>query len=301
MESVWDWGNRIIVVIQQLHTPALDSLFNAITALGDAEFMLLFLALIIWSVNQSTGRRLVYLLFISIALNTWAKLTIAHPRPFGWPTPDTSPVLKLNNQAEGYGLPSGHTQNALVLWFYLADKFRQNWAWPLALILFSLIAFSRLYLGVHFPTDLLGGALLGGTLLLAFIRFEPHATRALPQLSLPGQTILAIMLPLIIIMLHPHPHTIATLSILSGFSLGVLFEEKQVNLLPAGSIKQRAIRYAAGLTSLLLIFALLKIIIPAPEFALYLPLSGFRLAIVGFWMSGGAPWLFKKMEQRSRA
>jgi len=296
MEPVWQWGNHIIVIVQQFHTPTLDVLFNAITTLGDAEFMLLFLAFIIWAVNQSAGRRLVYLVFISIAVNTWAKLMIAHPRPFNWPSPETSPVLKLNQRADGFGLPSGHTQNALVMWFYLADKIRRPWAWWLALILFSLIAFSRLYLGVHFPTDLLGGALLGGVLLLTFIKLEPILTRVLAQWPLPGQISLAAILPLVIVILHPHPHTVAVFSVLSGFSLGLLFEQNYINLTPPGSIKQRATRLALGLLPLGLIFATLKLTIPQPESLLYLPLSGLRLVIVGFWISGGAPWLFQKAE-----
>ncbi|RME70771.1 MAG: phosphatase PAP2 family protein [Chloroflexi bacterium] len=295
MPPLWDWGNRLIVFIQAYHSPGLDAFFNGVTFLGEAEFFLLFLPLVIWSVDQRAGIRLVYLTFISVALNTWAKQFFNHPRPFEWPTPETSPVLKLNARAEGPGLPSGHTQNAVVLWFYLAYRFHRAWFWAVAAGLVGLISFSRVYLGVHFPTDILGGAVLGAAVLGLFIIGEPAASAWLAQQPRRRLVILAIALPVGLLLLHPTPTNVAVFSVLLGFSLGILFDLPPAE--PALTLSGRILRYLLGLAGLLVIFIGLKFILPAEESSLYLPLAGLRLAAVAFWISGGAPRLFRRLDR----
>jgi membrane-associated phospholipid phosphatase len=294
VEPIWDWGNNIIVAIQAVHNPALDSLFNAITFLGEAEFLLLIFPLVVWSVNKSVGYRLAYLVLVSITLNTWAKLIINHPRPFEWPSVTTSPVLKLNLKAGGPGIPSGHTQTSLTLWFYLAYKFRRIWLWGAAAGLFALVSFSRIYLGVHFPTDILGGAGLGLIILLLFIKLESQLIPVLLAPTARLQIGLAVVIPLLIILIHPHPDTIATVGTLSGFSLGIIFEREKVDFQATGSITQRLTRYLVGLTLLVIIYLGSDFVMPAPETIWYLPVKITRYAVSGFWVSGAAPWLFKR-------
>lgn len=295
MEPIWDWGNHLIVVIQTIHSPSLDSLFNTITLLGEAEFFLLIFPFVIWVINKPVGVRLAYLVFISIAANTWAKMIINHPRPFEWPAVDSTPVLKLNARARGPGLPSNHAQTSLVLWSYLAYRFKQIWLWLLAAFLVILVSFSRMYLGVHFPTDLLGGAILGLIILLAFIGLEPRLTFLLstqPQIIQIG---LALIIPLILIVIAPYPDAVASLSTLSGFSLGVIFEQRNVDFQATGPLSQRAARFVVGFILLIIIFESLDYIIPPSEHILYYPLTLGRYGLAGFWVSGGGPWLFKRV------
>jgi membrane-associated phospholipid phosphatase len=295
MEPVWNWGNDLIVSIQAIQSPVLHGLFNAITFLGEAEFLLLIFPLLIWSVNKPIGLRVAYLVLTSITINTWAKISINHPRPFEWPSEATSPVLKLNNKASGPGIPSGHTQSSLVLWFYLAYQFRKPWLWVLATILFGLVSFSRVYLGVHFPTDLLGGAVLGLIILLLFIKFEPRVSTILATQPRWLQVILAIGGPLIIISMNSHPDVVASMSTISGFSLGLIIEQEKIGFQATGSIAQRAARFIVGIVILALIFFGLDSIEFSTESILHLPFDILRFAIAGFWVSAGAPWLFKRL------
>lgn len=296
MEPIWDWGNRFIVTIQTFHSPALDALFNAITFLGEEEFFLLIFPFIIWVVNKPLGFRLSYLVLISIAFNTWAKLIVNHPRPFEWPSATTSPVLKLNFKARGPGLPSGHAQTSLVLWFYLAHKLERFWLWLAAASLLVLVSFSRIYLGVHFPTDILGGAILGLIILLLFIKLEPSLTSVLAAQSPGRQMGLTVAMPLLIILLHPHRDTIATMGTLAGFGPGIIFEQRKVKFEADGPVARRLIRFVIGLILLVVIFEGVNLLVPAPENMLYLPVTIVRYGISGFWVSGAGPWFFKRVK-----
>jgi len=69
---------------------------------------------------------------------------------------------------ESFGLPSGHAQISVVIWFWLALEVRRLWFWGLACTLVAGILFSRLYLGAHDIEDLIGGSLLGAATLGCF-------------------------------------------------------------------------------------------------------------------------------------
>lgn len=295
MEPIWDWGNQLIFAIQTIHTPFLDAFFNGITLLGETEFYLLLFPLIIWTLDKSTGLKLAYLVMMSITCNTWAKFLINHPRPYAWPSPHTSPILKLNPRAAGPGIPSGHTQTSLVLWFYLAWTLKRRWFWWLAAVLFGLVSFSRLYLGVHFPTDLLGGAALGFILLWGFIRFEPALTAALAARPRKLLVALALLVPGLAAAVFPHPDIVAAMSTTAGFSLGAIFDSAALHYRPAGSIGRRLFHFVVGLALLLIIFEGLASL--APPGVWHLPMRVIRYIAAGFWVTGGAPWLFIRLRR----
>ena len=133
-----------------------DAFFAFFTFLGDEEFYLLALPLIYWSINRAVGVRLMVVFLLSGLVNQVAKHLAAQPRPFQY----DSRVKEIVG-AEGFGLPSGHTQSAVVVWGYLGTTVRKRWFWVLAGTLMVLTPLSRIYLGVHFPTDVLGGYVLG--------------------------------------------------------------------------------------------------------------------------------------------
>ena len=168
MASLLNWGIQVVLWFQQF-SPALDLPFKTLTFLGDESFYLIFMPLLYWCIDRRTGARLFFLLLFSAYLNAIAKVLADQPRPFAY-----DPQVQAIVPAGGGGMPSGHTQNAVVIWGYLAARSGKQISWLIAAFLMVGIPLSRVYLGVHFPTDLIGGYLLGGIILGAFLPSAPR-------------------------------------------------------------------------------------------------------------------------------
>ena len=155
----------------------LDRFMSAITVLGDGGiFWILFtLALLILPKTRKLGLACALSLLIDLALcNGLLKNLIARTRPY-----DVNPNIALLIPKPGdYSFPSGHSAASFTVVGTL--YFNKSKLWIPACVLSTVIALSRLYLYVHYPTDVLGGAVFGiifgylGTLLTRFILSKIH-------------------------------------------------------------------------------------------------------------------------------
>jgi len=295
MEPIWQWGIDLIHTVQLVHGPVLDAVFKAITFLGEEEFFLILVPLLLWSVDFAVGVRLVSFFLLSTYANAGLKDVFAHPRPF-----ELDPTVKLH-EAGGYGLPSGHSQSAVVVWGTLADAFRKTWLWVVAILLMVLIGFSRIYLGVHFPTDVLGGWLIGLLFLLVYLAAEPRIEAWLREVGLATQLLLAVVIPLGLLVLHPTDDSASTMAVLMGAGAGVALTGRIAPFRATGPLWQRALRFLVGAIGLLVLYVGLKLIFPAEGESLYLLMRFVRYGLVGLWAGLGAPWLFGRLRLTSSA
>lgn len=150
---------QILDWIQNLRSPVGDVLMSCITSLGNAgaAWILLAVVLLMLPKTRKTGAVLAAALVLDVILcNGILKNAVARMRPY-----DKNPVVELLIHKPGdYSFPSGHTAAsfaAMSALYFGGEKY----LWKPVLVLAVLIAFSRLYLYVHYPTDVLGGALLG--------------------------------------------------------------------------------------------------------------------------------------------
>lgn len=150
---------QILDFLQTLHTPAADVLMKAVSALGNAGMIWIVLTVVLLAVpkTRKTGALLAAALVLDVILcNGILKHLVARTRPFDV---NTAVELLVKRPAD-YSFPSGHTTAsfASVAVLYYAGERR---LWIPASVLAVLIAFSRMYLYVHYPTDVLGGIALG--------------------------------------------------------------------------------------------------------------------------------------------
>lgn len=144
--------------------PFMDSLMPAVTSLGDAGFLwiLLGLALLCSRKYRRTGAAVLLSLAADLVIcNLLLKNMVARVRPC-----DLNPAVQLLiARPSDFSFPSGHTAAAFTSVFSLYRE--NNWLWKPVLVLAAVIAFSRMYLYVHFPTDILGGVAVGWVCALA--------------------------------------------------------------------------------------------------------------------------------------
>lgn len=148
----------ILYWLQGLHRPWLDQLMAAVTFLGEGGWFWIAAGIILFCVKKTRPVGLAVLLSLTAGFfigNCFLKPVIRRQRPC-WIDPG---IALLIANPDDYSFPSGHTlasfESAVSIFLY-----RRKWGMA-ALTLALLIAFSRLYLFVHFPTDVLAGALLG--------------------------------------------------------------------------------------------------------------------------------------------
>lgn len=150
---------RFLDFLQTIHTPLLDKILAFITSLGNAGIIWIVLAvvLLILPKTRKTGIIVAAALLMDLILcNLILKNLVARVRPYDVNTA----IAILIKKPLDFSFPSGHTAAsfAAMTALFLA---KMKKAWIAALILAVLIAFSRLYFYVHYPTDVLGGAVVG--------------------------------------------------------------------------------------------------------------------------------------------
>jgi len=165
------------------------------TWLGYPQAYMVIIAIIYWSVNPKLGMRMAVFLFLTASVNGLLKQVIHAPRPY-WIDSRIKAIMVSN----GFGMPSGHAQGATV-WLLTASILRKKWFWVCAIILTLMIGLSRAFLGVHFPSQVILGWLIGIILIWLFLRFEEGIVSWMSNRKLYFQILFVFLLSLLIILL----------------------------------------------------------------------------------------------------
>ena len=152
-------------LLESIRTPFLDQFFSLITYLGSEIVFLVLAVVFYWCVSKARGLYLMSVGFFGTVCNQFLKLACRIPRP--WVRdPDFTIVERARTDAGGYSFPSGHTQNVAGTIGCLAIDAKRTWVRVVLLVLAALTAFSRMYLGVHTPWDVLVSLALAAVLVL---------------------------------------------------------------------------------------------------------------------------------------
>lgn len=234
---------EMIRALQELRTPLVTFVLEVVTTIGGPTFYLLILPLIFWLTSPRVGYRFLIVVLISVYLNSLLKDAgpsyipregpLYTVRPYltdpqqVWtcrrdPSFDQQALLaRLCYEEESRSFPSGHAQTSIVVWGYLALVLRRRWFSLFALVWVALIGLSRVYLGQHWPTDVLGGWLIGLLLLggaLWFFSLWQRQPRRLNRFLLAAMVVLV---PLLLLLDDdPTANRGRALGLIAGSSIG---------------------------------------------------------------------------------
>jgi membrane-associated phospholipid phosphatase len=299
MDRIYEWGIDFILGLRQF-APGLVAPFEALTFLGNEMFFLLLIPSVYWCLDRRTGARLTILFLFSAYLNTVVKWLADQPRPFDLALDRIQhlfayPIEEARERYEaiGGGFPSGHTQNSIVIWGYLASRFKRTWLWVVAGLLVILVPLSRIYLAVHFPQDILGGYVLGVGLLLLYLWLEPKAEARLAKAGLAWQLGITLAIPALTMILVPDEASVTAGATLMGMGVGFALERRWIGFESTGVWWKRLLRYVLGIAILFGLYAGLKAAFSSLEPALLFRFI--RYGLMGAWGGLGAPWVFTKL------
>ena len=285
MTSLLDWGIGVVLWFQQF-SPTLDVPFITLSFVGDAKFFLPLLPVLYWCVDRQTGVRVGLLLLLSAYTNALLKDMFAQPRPF-----DYDARVKQILHADGEGFPSGHTQTTCVFWGYGALQQRQAWVWAVAIFFMIFVPMARVYVGAHFPTDLLGGVILGLVFLLLYRWLAPVIVQRFSCQAVGSQVIVVVVVSILLILLaRGDKNSVAAGSMMLGVGGGMVLERRWVGFDTSGPVWQRVVRFLVGGVGLGALFGLLHVIFNPVKSIIVVQVV--RYALVGGWIGCGAPWVF---------
>jgi len=290
MDDILSWGLEVVRFAQRPAGPGLTLVMKAVTLLGTQWFFLIALPLVYWCVDKRRGARLGIVVFASAFVNSWLKVVFAQPRPY-----QLDPKLGLASEPT-FGLPSGHAQNTAAFWGSAAPLFRKPWGLALALVLPLLIGWTRLYLGVHFPTDLFLGWALGALVAIADLALGDNIGRAFSKLRPQLQLAAAAMVALAMNAIFKEDTTFA--GCFFGLAAGLVYMPRAAPFSVRGSVGTRILRYLVGIATVVAVYLVPKLLLgdagsaPLPRFL--------RYAVLGAWTSLGAPWLFLTLRLAER-
>lgn len=264
--------------LQQFSNPVLDQFFLVITELGNELAYTLLLPGLYWLTDRRKVHQVALVFLVSMTLNGILKEWLALPRP------NPADGVRLIAQETSPGFPSGHAQGSSTLWTSLALAFGTPFLAGLAVVLIVLISLSRLYLGVHYLADILGGLALGlGLVTLFFMGYR----RGWGERISPGLKALLLLLAVpVLLFLNPNSGAVRVLGFLTGFLIGDWVALNHLPYRPQASPGAQVAKLVLGYVGFFAIAFVVEGWVPAG-----LPsLLGYALAAL--WVTVGAPWLF---------
>ena len=158
METLLNLDGGLLLAIQELHQPWLDPIVSGFTKLGDIGLLwiVLSLGMLCWRPTRKAGAlALAALVLGSLCTNVFLKHLVARPRPWL-----SLPLVPLVAERDPNSFPSGHTCAAFAAGMSWLWALPGRWRW-FAPVLAVCMGLSRLYVGVHYPSDVLAGAAVG--------------------------------------------------------------------------------------------------------------------------------------------
>ena len=296
-----EWEAKLIEWLQTSLSSAAD--FSKYFDFFGAETGLLLLVLIVmfcW--KKEAGQKLA---LIVSCVNLWLpmiKSVALRPRPY-MEYPDRVKPLALSDEsaaamdvaAQGYSFPSMHSASIPALYFALAKEVKKNWLWIVAGVLTVLVGVSRVVAGMHYPTDVLAGGILGFAVIGVFMLLDRYVHKEWLYYAI----LLISAIPGLFYVRTTDYFT--ALGCLIGAVAAIIFERKYVNYENTQRISAMILRVFGAILIYVVVNTLLKLpfdkqFLAGTSLAAFLVRTA-RYAVIMFLIMGVYPMMFPRFEE----
>lgn len=276
-------------------TPLLNFIFTLLSYFDTEFFSIALVTVLFLGYKRIWGIRMAYMYYISYFFNHSLKHLLQMPRPSA-----LHPDIALDT-FYGYGLPSGGAQSAAIVFSLLALMSKNKFRWFYAGLGMIAIAASRVYIGAHFITDVVGGLLVGGVLVIGFYFLHTPIEAYFKKMHWGIKLPLSLVFSLIILFSFLTNGTIRCSGAFTGMSIGLILTQL-LRLHPVDSqyFSIRLMRVLLGLFILVSLHLFLYLVTQnvthfRPLLALFLPHF-----IIGIWLTVGTAWGLQNHEAINR-
>lgn len=295
----------ILMYLQSIRNELLTGIFTFFTICTEVPVITVLTGVIYWCINKKAGQRTLFALCGSLNINAWIKNFVKMPRPIG-----TEGLESLRVEtATGYSFPSGHTQTATTFWTSMMYLFRKSGIYIIGILMIIGAGISRLYLGVHWPMDVIVAWGFGIVLSIIFIKLFDYIDDS------KNYYILVILMLIFGVCTYfvGGEDLYKMFGLYTGFALGYIVEDTFINFSTENETRRKNIfakktskneglgkkilRFVVGIISLLAVYLLLNyvqdtLIVNKAEEIINI-IKYLKYTIVVFWGVAGAPALFK--------
>ncbi|MBG9537005.1 phosphatidic acid phosphatase [Bacillus thuringiensis] len=254
----------------------LTTFFKLVSSLANETLYLVIISFLYWCVSKRKAFHMIVMLCFSGYIGIMVKEFMKIPRPY---TYDGIEAL-YEKSAAGYSFPSTHVQLSTTFWGSFMILCKKRIVWIIGIIFIILVAISRLYLRVHWLSDIIGAVLF--SVIVVYLYTKVTMGLSDRKFILLQRIILAVSL--IMYVMTSQVDNLKLLGVLTGSTIGIMLENHFINMNESNDFKMQVVKTILGLSIMLIVQFILKKVIPDMYYL--------RYAVTGMAITFLCPFMF---------